>query len=239
MNIDAMHTALLILILMLAGYIIYLHVQLVRKNILIESIIRKVSGIEKELSGGEIKKFLNELHNFNARSFLLNDKLFEENTIDFIFSSMTESSTYIHYTIDENVARKIMGEGFMFVESFHKTALAVSNDKLDLMIKHNSKKYYGDYIIVICIANEIVKAFTSELERSGITDYSFENLLTENPPYKNENSDSVFLLSSHFIKGFLNYRTGEIVQNPSFNPNYSSSGFSNNISRLKAALSTK
>jgi hypothetical protein len=132
-----------------------------------------------------------------------------------------------------------MNEGFRFVESFHKTALHISNDKLDLMIKHNNKKYYGDYVIVICISNEIVRYYSTELERSGIIDYSFENVLTEDLPEKNENSDNVFLLSAHFIKGYVNYRTGEIVQNPSFNPGYSSPGFSNNISKLKEALSAK
>jgi hypothetical protein len=239
MTIDTMHAVLLILIVLLACYIIFLHVQLVKKNLTIESIIRKVSGLEKELSGGEIKRFINELHNFNVRSLLFGDKLFEPNSLDFIFSTMNDSSTYIHYTLDEEIARKIMSEGFRFVESFHKTALPVSNDKLDLLIKHNNKKYYGDYVIVICIANEIVKHYSSELERSGINNYSFENVLTENPPEKNENSDTVFLLSEHFVKGYINYRSGEIVQNPSFNPGYSSQGFSKNITKLKEAYSTK
>jgi hypothetical protein len=239
MSIDAMHTVLLILILILAGYIIFLHVQLVRKNLLIESIIKKISGIEKDLSVTEIRKFINELHNFNYRSFLFNDKFFEDSILDFIFSTLNDANTYIHYTLEEDIARKIMTEGFRFVESFHKTALAVSNDKLDLLIKHNNKKYYGDYVIIICIANEIVSHFSSELERLGIVNYSFENVLTENPPQKNENSDNVFILSAHYIKGYVNYRTGEIVRNPSFDPGFSSSGFSSNISRLKETLSAR
>ncbi|MGD0583314.1 MAG: hypothetical protein ABR974_10255 [Bacteroidales bacterium] len=238
MKFDAMNTFLLILIVLLAAYVIYLHVQLVKKNITIESIVRKVSGIEKEFSVGEIKKFLTELHNFNLRSLLLEDKLFEENILDFIFSTLKDSSIYIHYTMDEEIAKKIMNEGFRFVESFYKTALPVSDDKLDLMIKHNNRKYYGDYIIIICISIDIVSSYSSELERSGIRDYSFENVLTENPPEKNENSDNVFLLSSHFVKGYVNYRTGKIVQNPSFNPGFSSPEFSNNIARLKESISS-
>jgi hypothetical protein len=235
MTIDSMQTVLLVLILVLAAYVIFLHVQLVRKNIIIESIVKKVSGIEKEFSVQEIKKFLNELHNFNLRSFLLEDKLFDENIFDFIFASLKDSRIYIHYTMDEDIAAKIMNEGFRFVESFYKTALQVSNDKLDLMIKHNNKKYYGDYIIIICISNEIVSLYSQELERSGIRNYSLENVLTENPPEKNENSDNVFLLSAHFIKGYVNYRTGNIVQNPSFNPGFSSQGFRDNINKLREA----
>jgi hypothetical protein len=236
MTLDGMHTLLLILIIMLTAYIVYLHIKLVRKNLTIESIIRKVSGIEKEISGGEIKKFINELHSFKARSFIMDDRLFDENSLDFIFSTLNDSSTYIHYTTDDKIARKIMSEGFMFAESFHKTALPVTNDKLDLLIKHNNKKFYGDYIIVICISNELVSFYSAELERSGISNYSFENVLTENPPVKNENSDTVFLLSAHFVKGFINFRTGEVVENPLFNPGYSSPGFSNNIAKLKEAL---
>lgn len=239
MVFNTMQTVLMILIVLLAGYIIFLHIQLVRKNILIEAIVKKISGIEKDLSVQEIKKFVSELHNFNIRTTIFDDKLFDDDIVEFIFGTGKDSRTYIHYTMDDEVAKKIMNEGFRFVESFYKTALPISNDKLDLMIKHNNKKYYGDFIILICISNEIVKYYSSELENSGIKDYSFENVLTEISPEKNENSDNVFLLPSKFVKGYVNYRTGEIVQNPAFDPGFTSPGFSENITRLKETLTIK
>jgi hypothetical protein len=239
MTFNTMNYILLIFIVLLAAYIIFLHVQLVRKNFLIESIVRKISGIENELSGNEINRFIKELHNFNVRTLLLDDKLFEENVLDFVFSTVKDSRTYIHYTMDEEIAGKIMNEGFRFVESFYKTALPISNDKLDLMIKHNNKKYYGDFIIVICISDDIVRHYSAELENSGIKEYSFENVITEYQPEKNENSDNVYLLSAHFIKGYINYRSGKIVVNPSFNPGFLSPEFSSNIARLREARAAK
>jgi hypothetical protein len=235
MIFNTTQTILLLVIAMLAGYIIFLHIQLVRKNILIESIARKVSGIERTLKPDELKKFINELHNFNIRTSLTDDRLFEDKLLNFIIDNEANKRTYIHYTMDEQVALSILGEGFKFVDSFYKTALPVSNDKLDLLIKHNNKKFYGDYIIVICIAYDIVRLYSDEIENAGIKNYSFENILTEAPPYRNENSEMIYLLPSQYIKGYINYRTGEVITNPIFNPAFSSPGFTENIKRIKTA----
>lgn len=229
-------TILLIVITLMAGYIIYLHIQLVRKNILIESIARKVSGSERTLKPDELKKFINELHNFNIRTSLIDDKLFEDKLMNFIFDNeAADKRTYVHYTMDEQIALNILGEGFKFVDSFYKTAIPVSNDRLDLLIKHNNKKFYGDYIIVICIAYDIVRKYSDEIENAGIKNYSFENILTEAPPTRNENSEMLYLLPSQYIKGYINYRTGEVITNPVFNPAFSSPSFTQNIKWIKTA----
>jgi hypothetical protein len=233
--LNTTQTILLIVIVMLAGYIIFLHIQLIRKNILIESIARKVSGIERALKPDELKKFINELYKFNIRASLSDDKLFEDKLLNFIIDKETNKRTYIHYTMDEQVALNILSEGFRFADSFYKTALPVSNDRLDLLIKHNNKKYYGDYIIVICIANEIVSFYSEAIENEGIKDYSFENILTEAPPFRNENSEMIYLLPSPYIKGYINYRTGEVISNPIFKPGFSSPAFIENIKRLRPA----
>jgi hypothetical protein len=233
MILNATQTVLLIIIILLAAYIIYLQVQLVRKNILIESIARKVSGIEREWKPDEIKKFINELHNYRFSTNLIDDKLFDEKVVNFVIDGKKDKKTYIHYTINEQVALSILGEGFKFVDSFYKTALNVSDDKLNLLIKHNNKKYYGDYIVVICIANEIVWSYSAELENADIKNYSFENILTEAPPYRNENSEMTYILPCQYIKGYVNYRTGEVISNPVFNPGFNSPGFKENIKRLK------
>jgi hypothetical protein len=235
MILNTTQTILLIVITLLAGYIIFLHIQLVKKNILIESIARKVSGIERALKPDELKKFINELHNFNIRTSLTDDKLFEDKLLSFIIDNEANKRTYIHYTMDEKIALNILGEGFRFADSFYKTALPVSNDRLDLLIKHNNKKSYGDYIIVICIANDIVKFYSDEIENAGIKDYSYENILTETPPSRNENSEIIYLLPSQYIKGYINYRTGKVISNPVFDPAFTSPGFTENIKRIKTA----
>jgi hypothetical protein len=228
-----MQTILFIIIILLAGYIIYLHIQVAKKNILIESIVKTLTGIEKDWKTDEMKKLLSDLHRFSFRNTFFEDKLFEDKTLNFILENERDSKIYIHYTRDEDDAKSILGQGFKFVDSFYKTALTVSNDRLDLMIKHNNRKYFGDFIIIICISNDIVKHFSSELEKAKIKNYYFENVLTETMPVKNDNSDLVYLLPRQFIKGYLNHRTAEIITNPDFNPEYTSPGFKVNIDRLK------
>jgi hypothetical protein len=51
---------------------------------------------------------------------------------------------------------------------------------------------------------------------------------------KNDNYDLVYQLSSQFIKGYINHRTGEIVKNPGFDPFYNSANFLRNIDLLKS-----
>jgi hypothetical protein len=227
-----MQITLIILVILLSAYVIYLHVQLSKKNIFIESIVKRLTGMEKEWKMDEIKKFLSELHRFSFRSTFFEDRLFEEKSLDFILGNEKDSRIYIHYTREESDAKNILRQGFKFVDSFYKTALPITNDRLDLLIKHNNRKYFGDYLIVICISDKIVKSYSSELEKANIKSYSFENVLTENPPFKNDNSDLEYLLPKQFIKGYLQHRTGEIVLNSEFDPRFSSPGFKMNIETL-------
>jgi hypothetical protein len=232
-DMDNPFPSLFIIIILLAVYIIYLHIQLTRKNIFIESIVKRLTGIEKEWNSVEMNKFLSELHRLSLRGTFSKDKIFEDKTLNFILDNERDTKIYIHYTKDENDAKSILRQGFKFVDSFHKTALPISNDKLDLMIKHNSRKYFGDFIIIISISNDIVKHYSAELEKTEIKNYYFENVLTETTPVKNDNSDLEYLLPLQYIKGYINHRTGQIISNPSFNPGYSSPLFKANIDRIK------
>jgi hypothetical protein len=144
------------------------------------------------------------------------------------------TKTYIHYTKNENDACSIVQKGFQFVDSFYKTALPVSKDKLDLKIKHDSRKFFGDFIVVICISNDVANFYSYQLGKAGITNFTFENILTETPPEKNENSDLVYQLSPQFIKGYVNHRTGAIVKNQGFDPLYNSTNFLKNIELMKS-----
>ena len=223
----------LILIAGLVVYIIFLHTRLTRKNIFIESTVKKLSGIDKSRSMEEMVTFLKELQKISQFSEYFTDKLLEESSVNFIFGNDKEVNTYIHYTKEESVATKILKEGFKFVDSFYKTALPVSGDKLDITVKHNSRKYYGDYLIVISISTDIVNHYSQQLEEAGIKNCSFENILTETPRVKTENADLEYLLPNKFIKGYVNHRTGEITKNPEFDPMYNSPAFMRNIDFLK------
>lgn len=229
----AIQIVLVIIITALTGYIIYLHVQLSKKNVFIETTVRRLSGIEKNHSMEEMMSFLQEIQELKQYSSTFTDKLLDESTLKFILENHKNTRSYIHYTQNEADASSIIQNGFQFVDSFYKTALPVSKDKLDLKIKHNSRKFFGDFIIVICISNDVANFYSYELGKAAIPNYSFENILTETPPEKNDNSDLVYQLSSQFIKGYVNHRTGIIVKNPGFDPLYNSPNFLKNIELMK------
>jgi hypothetical protein len=229
----AIQIAILFIILVLLGYIIFLQLQLSKKNIFIETTVRRLSGIEKNRSMEEMMLFLQEIEQLSQYSSFFTDKLLEDSTLKFILESGKNIRSYIHYTKDEIDARSILVDGFIFADSFYKTALPVTKDKLDLKMKHNSRKLFGDYIIVICISVDVANFYSYELEKAGIKNVSFENILTDTLPSRNDNSDLIYQLSAQFIKGYVNHRTGVIVKNPGFDPLYDSPNFLRNIDLLK------
>jgi hypothetical protein len=229
----AIQVVLIIIIAALLGYIVFLHVSLTKKNIFIESTVRRLSGIEKSRSMEEMMAFLQEIQKLSQYRSFFTDKFLEESTLNFILENEKEVRIYMHYTKEEADAMSILKNGFRFADSFYKTALQVSSDKLDMKIKHNSRKYFGDYLVIICISNDVINFYSLELEKAGIKTHSFENILTEHPPFKNENGDILFQLSSQFIKGYINLKTGLITRNHNFDPWYNSDTFKRNIDLLK------
>jgi hypothetical protein len=225
----------LIFIVLLLVYIIYLHIQLAKRNVFIESTVKRLSGIEKNRSMDEMFAFLQEIQKNSLYSSYFKDKLLEEDIINFILEDEKNLKIYIHYTRNEYDAENILKEGFMFAESFYKTALPVTKDKLDLTIKHNSRKYFGDYLIVLGISNDVANYYSMELEKAGIKNYYFENVLTEKLPQFNDNADPVYQLAPHFVKGYINHHTGKIIKNPEFDPYYNSTTFFKNIDLFRSA----
>ena len=146
-----METLYLIIIGILIIYIVFLQVQMVKKNVFIESLFKRYNGIEKEFKIDELIKFREEIKKLNYYSSFFNDKLFEEKSLNYLFENVKDAKTYIHYTKEENDAISILSNGFRFVDTFYKTALPIANDKLDLIVKHNNRKFYGDYIVIIAI----------------------------------------------------------------------------------------
>jgi hypothetical protein len=226
----------LVLILIIAGllgYIIFLTVKLTKKNIFIESTLKRLSGIDKNWSADEMKQYLYEIRKVHDYQLLLTDKLFEERSMSFLLENEKDSRIYIHYTKDKNDAQNILKDGFRFEETFYKTALPVSGDRLDLLIKHNGRKSFGDFIIILCLSDKIINHYAAEMDRNGLRSFSVENVLTENTPFRDDNSELVYVLSPRFVKGIINNRTGEITRNPFFNPKYDSPNFEKNIEMLK------
>ena len=206
-------------------YIIFLNIQLSKKNIFIETTVKKLSGIEKTGSMEEMMEFLKELNKAGLYKPLTPDKFLEESTTNFILENDDKLKIFMHYTRDEADARNILKVGFRFANSFYKTALPVSRDKLDMIIKHNSQKYYGHFLVIISISDEIARKYSTAIKTAGIRNVSFENIITDEQPVRNENSELVYLLPHQFIKGYINHLTGEITKNPDYDPAYSSQAF--------------
>ena len=223
-----------VLIIILCAYIIFLQFQLYKKSQLIKSMVGKLTKLEKEWDTDHVLNLLEKLRLLSSETTLKRDKLFDDSVMKFLFSNEKESKIFVHYTKDESVAKKIFEEGFMFVDSFEKTAEQIINDSVDLTYKHNVRKYYGKYIIIISISNNIYNKYDEELKVINKPNTQVEQILTDITPCFNDNTDEVFTLSKHFIKGYVNYETGEIAVNPNFNSNYNSEAFLSNLNRLKA-----
>lgn len=227
----ALHILEAVIIAGLLVYIIYLHVQLSKKNVFIETTVKKLSGIEKTKSMEEMMDLLREIN--KAGLYHPPDKFPDEKTTDFILENDEKLKIYMHYTRYEADARNILKVGFRFVNSFYKTALPVNRDKLDMIIKHNSQKYYGHYMVIISISSETVRRFSAEIKKAGLKNVSFENILTEEASLRNENAEPVYILPHRFIKGYINHLTGEITRNPDYDPYYFSPAFEKNLLTLK------
>lgn len=226
---------IVVLIVGLLVYIISLHMKLAKKNLIIETTLQKLTGIERNRTAEEMMNFLKEIRIAGKYNSYVTDKLFEEKPINFLLENEKDSKVFMHYTKNETDARNILKEGFMFADSFYKTALPVSKDRLDLIIKHNGRKSFGDYLIIITISAKIFDHYSGLIEKSGFRDYSAENILTEKPSFRNDNSDMVYILCNKFVKGYINHQTGEIVRNSDFNPVYDSPLFQKNLELIRSS----
>lgn len=221
----------LIIILILFIYIAFLHYQLMKKNLFLKSIVEKLSRLDKSWNKDTIMNFLKKLQNISAESLIKEDKILHKNILDYLIENR-DCRTFVHYTKETATAQKIIDEGFRFVVSFHKTAEPISNDQIDLIYKHNLHKYFGNYIIVICILKKIYHFYENELKKTEQANVSVEQILTESIPELDENNDEIYWLPKQFVKGYLNFESGEIVNNPAYNPGYDSPAFRENLLRI-------
>jgi len=221
-----------LIIVILFVYITYLHLQLSKKNFLIKSYLDKSTKNNKNNERQDILSFLENLRNPDYKGTVTKDKMLDKRFSKFLFENDQEIKLFLHYTAQEKVAEKIIREGFKFANSFYKTAEYIYNDELYLIHRHHEHKQYGQYVIVICISNNLYNHYSEELNKRKAKNVAVEQVLTENPSYIDDNSDEIFILPKQYIKGYFNYLEGTIVKNPEFNYNYNSPKFDENLSKL-------
>lgn len=210
-----------LIIFLLIGYIGFIHYRLNNKNHLIETMVEKLGKLEKEWDSKHILDLLEKQRLQQKETFVSRIKLFDEPILKFLFANENDSKIFVHYTKEEYTAKKISKEGFLFTDAFEKTAELVYNDSVDLTYKHNIRKYYGKYIVVICIPNDIYDHYRLELKLLNKNSQP-EQVLSGIPPFFNDNDEEVYTLSKHFIKGYINYETGTYVKNAGFSPRFKS-----------------
>ncbi len=214
----------LIIVVLLIVYIGYLHFLLSKKGIQMKRFQERLNLFQKDIDKSVEKE--------PSKSAEKRDFLLDKEILDFIFENDKARKIFVHYTKDKSDADKILKEGFKFIDSFYKTAEAVRNDVTDLLYKHNRHKSYGDYLIVISIDKDIYNYYLKQADKVSSYEIVVEQLLTEKPPYLNEDSEMVYTFHHKFIKGHINYVNGEITENSDFNPTYNSNHFYENLKKL-------
>ena len=212
-----MNTEFITIIILLA-YIGFLHFQLYTKNSFIESLVKKQLNIESALSREGLEDIIKQLKGLSNGTQVKHSKLFDKEIQDFFLKVSDKNVVFI----------RITKEGFLFADSFYKTAEAVTNDKLDLVYKHNLRKNFGKFVVVIGIDKNVYNHYLTEIANSNKV-LSVEQIISKKHPQLNENLDEVYLLPNKYIKGFVNIETGEIHVNKDFNPKFDSPELETNL----------
>jgi len=225
---------LFIILIIIIGY---LYLQLKKKDNYIKLIFDKLNIRDPVFEKEELSKILSKLQIVELTKIVTKDKFFNDNILDYIFKDTQEKKLFLHYTQEKAIADKVCKEGFQFRYSFYKTAYKITRDRLDLIYKHSRSKYFGKNVLILSISTEIYNYYSEELKKISPPEAFVEQILTEAPPFHDENNDVVYALSNKFVKGYFNYETGKITGNPEFNPNFNCDIFRKNLARLRAAYS--
>jgi hypothetical protein len=130
---------------------------------------------------------------------------------NFINEFFSSSRVFIHHTNDIEIARKIISEGFLYAESFYKSTEELTSNEIDIIYKMQLYKYYGNYVIVICIPNLLFQQTKKEdinwdndiLEEIGVSESYCQN-------------DFNYKLPSKYIKGYIDISNNQVVDNSGF-----------------------
>jgi hypothetical protein len=214
-------------------YIGVLHYKLMKKNLFINGIIQKLSKIENNWNRNEVVKFLKRLEKTDTDFIVREDRIMDEKVLNFLFGEGNSCKFFLHYTAEKTVAEKILQEGFRFSGSFHKTAEPlIPGDTVTLAYKHNLSKYFGKFVLLIGISTSIYDILEKELKQRKLLNYSVEQILTENEPTVDEDFEEYYILPRQFIKGYVNYETGEIILNSNYKPDFTTPVFMKNLEKL-------
>ncbi len=176
-----------------------------------------------------VGKFREIIGEGSHRISIKEDYFFNTNIQEFIFEDDNDSLIFLHYTNKKKIAEKILLTGLEFTNAFDKTATKVKNNLIDLSYNHYIRKQFGENVILICISKQLYKFYIDAINKSSSSVLRVEEILGEKPIYFNDESEEVYTLCNKYIKGYFNFKSGEIIKNPDYNPSYDSKIFLKNV----------
>jgi len=125
---------------------------------------------------------------------------------------------FLHNTRDEDVAEKIMKEGFRFESQLpHSTDRVNPSEPIEIIYFLFQRKEYGIYTIVLAIPKETYDRY---LRIADYLDLTIEELMSTEKPWYSDNDELVYTISPKHILGYFNNKTAEFVKNKLWDPHY-------------------
>jgi hypothetical protein len=138
--------------------------------------------------------------------------------------------TYLHNTESLEIAESIVKNGFEF-EGYldHTTDLISGDDPIELRYFQIKRGRYGDFTMVMQISRSLIDKYCELLKESH---NHYSEVLSIKDPIKTAEREPIYTLPPHFVKGFFNQKTKEVVLNPDFDPFRDLDVFGENAKRI-------
>ncbi|HCI55049.1 MAG TPA: hypothetical protein PLN06_02840 [Bacteroidales bacterium] len=137
-----------------------------------------------------------------------------------ILSEFDDCYFFLHNTREQNIAEKIMKEGFRYESQLpHSTDRVNPKEPIEITYFLFQRKEYGIYTIVIAIPKETYERY---IRLSDLLDIPVEEVMSTEKPWLNDNDEIVYTLSAKHILGYFNNKTSEFLMNPLWDPYFDS-----------------
>lgn len=147
-----------------------------------------------------------------------------------ILSGVDDSILFLHITNHLETAKAIMEQGFRFESQLtYSTDRVNAGDPVEINYFLVERKEYGDYTIIIQIDKSLFGQYSRLAEAAKL---HFEEIFTISVPVISDNDEYIYTLSPRYIRGVFNKKTGEMIENPDFNPSYNAPEYLENYVRL-------
>jgi hypothetical protein len=140
---------------------------------------------------------------------------------DILFSILRrfeDCIVFLHNTKEEEIADKILAEGFIFENQLSHTSDRINpSEQIEIAYFLFQRKEYGPFTIVIAIPRKVYSLYAASSKR---LDLSIEELMSKDKPWVSDNDELVYCLPPEHIAGYYRNDTFEFIGNPLYNSEY-------------------